>query len=105
MINETATWVAAVATGLLVDFAVTVQSPAALGAVNNPVLALIVPQLVDHVTGLFAVNCCVFSANRLGFAGLIASDPVTVTLVDAVSPLPLVAVAFTMHDSSVIGAV
>ena len=94
-----------VETGLLVDFAVTVQSPAALGAVNNPVLALMVPQLADHVTAMFAVNCCVFSANRLGFAGLIASEPATVTFVEAVLPLPFDAVAFTVHDSAAFGAV
>jgi hypothetical protein len=103
--SETVTAVEASTAGALEDVAVTVQSAASLGAENNPLLALIVPQVVDHVAGVFAVNCCVPNANTLGLAGLIAIPALTVTPVEAVLPPPSVAVAFTVHDSAVDGAV
>ena len=65
------------------------------------------PHDADQVTDWFAVNCAVPIACSETLVGLIVSDPepaVTVTVVEAVCP-PLVAVAFTVHEPVVAGAV
>jgi hypothetical protein len=91
---------------LVVDVALIVQLLFAVGAVNNPVL-VIDPQVADHVTPVFAVNCVLPIACKRVLAGVIVTLPVlavTVTVVDAVAP-PLVAVPFTVQDPTVAGAV
>ena len=64
------------------------------------------PQEADQVTLLLAVNCKVPSACTGPLDGVMVNEPaaVTVTTVDAVCPLPPVAVAFTVQDPVVAGA-
>lgn len=83
-----------------------VQVSVAAGAVNSPLL-VIEPHVADHVTAWFAVNCAVpipCSETLVGETVTCDELDVTVTVVDAVAP-PLVAVAFTVQDSAVAGAV
>jgi hypothetical protein len=53
---------------VFVPVAVTVQDPAADGAVNRPA-AVIVPQVADQVTLTFAENCTVAFVTTVGFIG------------------------------------
>jgi hypothetical protein len=64
-------------------------------AVNRPV-ALMLPHFAVHVTGMLAVNCCVFPCGVLADTGVITIGDTTVTLAVAL-PLPLVAVAVTLQ--------
>jgi len=76
------------------------------GAVKSPVL-LIVPHDADHVTAWFVVNCICQSACNVAFDGVIVTWfvlVVTVTVVEAVCPLPLVAAAVTLQELAVAGA-
>ena len=84
---------------------VMVHVPVVAGAVKSPLL-LMEPQEADQVTLLLAVNCKVPSACTGPLDGVMDNEPVlvTVTIVDAVCPLPPVAVAFTVQDPVVAGA-
>ena len=89
--------------GPLDAVAVTVQEPAAAGAVNRPEDE-IVPQELVQLTGALAVNCCVFNACRLTLAGVTVSPAITAT--EAIAGLPpAVGVAVTLQDSGTSGAV
>lgn len=55
-----------------------------------------VPHFAVHVTGMFAVNCCVFPCGVFADVGVMVIGEVTVTLAVAL-PLPLVALAVTVH--------
>jgi len=78
--------------------------PGVAEALNNPV-ALMLPHEVDHVTGWFAENCCVCPCAVTALTGVIAMGDVTVAVVDALDPLPLVAVAVITHEPGERGAV
>src|SRR3954464_6653404 len=65
-----------------------------------------VPQLADHVTDWLAVNVWVFRACRFTAAGVtMIGEVATVATVLAVRPLPSVAVAVTVQELAVAGAV
>jgi hypothetical protein len=64
-------------------------------AVYSP-LELMVPHLAVHVTGIFAVNCCVFPCGVFADVGEMVIAEITVTLALTL-PLPLVAFAVTVH--------
>jgi hypothetical protein len=78
--------------------------PCVADAVNSPV-ALMLPHDAAHVTGEFAVNCCVCPVGVLTLAGVIVIGEFTVATVEAVWPLPSVAVALMVHDDGARGAV
>jgi hypothetical protein len=87
-----------------VAVAVTVQVEAELGAVNTPELE-IEPQDDVQVTAWLAVNVRVLSACRFTVFGDTVSCDVVETEVLAVRLVPSVAVATTVQDPAVIGAV
>jgi hypothetical protein len=87
-----------------VAVAVTLQAFAELGAVNTPEL-VIDPHEADQVTGWLAVKVCVFKACRFTVEGVTVTEVLTVTVVLAVRALPSVAVATTVHEFWVDGAV
>ena len=64
-------------------------------AVYSP-LALIVPHFAIHVTGMFAVNCCVFPCGVFADVGVMVIGDVTVIFALTL-PLPLVAFAVTVQ--------
>ena len=64
-------------------------------AVYRPV-ELMVPHFAVHVTGMFAVNCCVCPCGVFADGGVITIGDTTVTAA-ATLPLPLVAVAVTLQ--------
>ena len=64
-------------------------------ALYRPVVEM-EPHLALHVTGMLAVNCCVFPCGVLADAGVIVIGDVTVTLAVTL-PVPLVALAVTVH--------
>lgn len=64
-------------------------------AVKRPV-ALIVPHFAVHVTGMLAVNGCVFPCGVLADAGVITIGEITFTIALA-APVPFVAVAVTLQ--------
>jgi hypothetical protein len=64
-----------------------------------------VPQDAAHVTAKLAENCCVWLATVVAAPGVIAIGDETFTLVDAVWPLPSVAVPVTVHLTCASGAV
>ena len=64
-------------------------------AVYSP-LALMVPHFAIQVTGMLAVNCCVWPCGVLAETGVITMGDTTVTLALAL-PLPSVAVAVTLQ--------
>jgi hypothetical protein len=78
--------------------------PCVADAVNNP-LAVMLPQDAAQITEEFAVNCCVCPAGVLALEGVITIGELTVATVEAVWPLPSVAVALTVHDEGARGAV
>ena len=78
--------------------------PCVADAVNNPV-ALMLPHDAAQVTGEFAVNCCVCPEGVLALEGVITIGELTVATVEAVWPLPSVALALMVHDDGARGAV
>jgi len=64
-------------------------------AVYSPV-EVIVPHFAIHVTGMLAVNCCVFPCGVFADVGVMTIGDVTVTFAVTL-PLPLVAFAVTVH--------
>ena len=72
-------------------------------AVNSPAV-LMLPQVADQFTAVFAENCCVFPCAVAALAGEIVIGDVTVANVE-VEPLPLVDVAVMVHDPGASGAV
>ena len=94
----------AVYAGDPVAVAVIVQPDTTAGAVNTPELE-IAPQESDQLTGWLAVKVTMFSACRFAVAGVKVIGDVTVTLVDAVVPLPSVAFTVTWHVPGASGAV
>src|SRR3954470_4678584 len=64
-------------------------------AVYRP-LALMVPHLAVHVTGMLAVNCCVCPCGVFADTGVMMIGETTVTFAVLV-PLPFVAVAVTVQ--------
>ena len=97
-------------------FAVTMQLPAAVGAVNVTGFAVVLdnfPQLAVHVTPTFvvfvtvAVKACVPPVTRLTAVGVTvtATGAVTVTVALAVFVASALLVAVTVHVSAVAGAV
>jgi hypothetical protein len=90
---------------LLEAVAVMVQVAATFGAVKAPEAEML-PQEADQVTGWLAVNVCVFRACKWAVLGvMMTAAGVIVTGVLAVCPLPSVAVAVTVQDCCVLGAV
>lgn len=92
-----------------VAVAVTVHAPGELGAVYMPPLVM-VPQLADQVTRTLAVNCCVPPTRKVTLLGVTLTEgggggAVIVTVALARFPLPLAAVAVTVHVPGVFGAV
>lgn len=65
-------------------------------AVKRPV-ALMVPHLAVHVTGIFALNCCVCPCGVFADTGDMTIGETIVTLA-VLLPLPLVAVPVIVHD-------
>jgi hypothetical protein len=61
------------------------------------------PHEAAQFTAALALNCCVVPAGVAALAGVIARGVVTVTVVDARSPLA--ALAVTVHASAFNGAV
>jgi len=64
-------------------------------AVKRPA-ALMVPHFAVQLTGILAVNCCVLPCAVLADTGVMTMADTTATAPLAV-PLPLVAVAVTLH--------
>ena len=65
-----------------------------------------VPQEAAQLTGWLAVKVWVFKACRFSAAGVrVIGEAATVVTVLAVRPLPSVAVAVTVHEPAVVGAV
>ena len=99
--STTLTMVAAVLLPSSFEAAVMVTLPAMAGALQTPVLALIVPAAADHVIPLVAppvavvLNAVVLFTVRIGAAGLTAFTKtvcgVTVTELSVKSPAELVA--------------
>jgi hypothetical protein len=87
-----------------VAVAVTVQDPAVNGAVKRPVPST-EPQLAPHVAPRLAENCCVPPSLTLAVVGETVKPEDTVTVVEAVWPLPSVAVPVTVQEVCVFGAV
>jgi|SRR5579863_1680802 len=79
------------------------ELPCAAEAVKRPD-ELMMPQDTDHETGELAVNCCVCPCGVLALAGVIAMGDTTVAVVAALWPLPSDAVAVTVHDDGLKGA-
>jgi hypothetical protein len=73
-------------------------------AVNSP-LDVMLPHDAAQVEARFAVNCCVAPCGVDAVAGVTVSGSVTVAVVDAVWPLPSVAVAVMVQEPGAIGAV
>src|SRR6185369_2389470 len=96
--SDTAMFTFAVEDGPLVDVALTVQLPAVAGALYRPVPESMLPQVADQIAGRLAVNCCLPRAKRLGSPGLITIAGVMVAVVEAVWPVPSVAVAITVQE-------
>ena len=78
--------------------------PCAAEAVYSPA-ELMLPHEAAHRTGEFAVNCCVWPWAVLALEGVITMGDLTVATVDAVCPLPSVAVALIVHEEGLNGAV
>jgi len=74
------------------------------GAVNTPELETD-PHEAPHVTAWLAEKDCVFSACRATLDGVMVIGELTATSVEAVAPLPSVAVAVTLQLSGTSGAV
>jgi hypothetical protein len=80
-----------------VEIASIVQlDPTGALAVKSPP-AVIVPHLAIHVTGMLAVNCCVFPCGVFAEAGVMTMGETTVTVAVEL-PLPLVAFAVTVQE-------
>jgi hypothetical protein len=96
----------AVSDELLAAVAVMVQVLEVVGAVKRP-LVLIVPQEADQVTAWLAENCFVAMACSAIVDGVMLScaGSVIVAVVEAVWPLPSVAVAVMVQEPVVAGAV
>ncbi len=69
--------------------------PTAPLAVYRPV-ELMVPHFAVQVTAMLAVNCCVLPCGVLAETGVITIGETTL-IVAVAAPLPLVAVAVTLH--------
>jgi hypothetical protein len=78
--------------------------PCAAEAVKSPEVAFIPAQEDAHVTGMFAVNCCVCPLTVVALAGVMVSGEVTVTAAEAL-PVPEIGVAVTVQGPAVRGAV
>ena len=81
-----------------------VHVPIVEGAVKSPE-ELMLPQEVAQLTGRLAVNCCVNPGAVVALVGETVSGLVMVATVDAVWPVPSVAVAVTVQDVGARGAV
>ena len=91
----------------LVDVALIEHVPAVAGAVNSPAVVML-PHEADQVTDTLAVNCALPMACIATLLGVMVTWPVLwviVIFVDAVCPLPPVAVALTVQLPVVAGAV
>jgi len=77
--------------------------PGVADAVNRPAV-LMLPQVADQLTAVFAENCCFCPCAVTALAGEIVIGDVTLANVD-VEPLPLVAVAVMVHEPGASGAV
>jgi hypothetical protein len=73
-------------------------------AVKSPPL-VILPHDAAQLTAMLAVNCCVAPCGVEAEAGAMVNGEVTVAVVDAVWPLPSVAVAVMVQEPGAIGAV
>ena len=80
------------------------ELPCVAEAVKSPA-ALILPHEADHVTALFAVNCCVCPCAVTALAGVMVIGELMLAVVVPLAPLPLLAVAVITHDPGVRGAV
>ena len=76
--------------------AVMVQLPAVAGAVKSPVLSM-EPQEAAQVTAILAENCCVLFTAVVAPDGVMEIGEDTLTFVEAVWPLPSLAVPVTLH--------
>jgi hypothetical protein len=80
-----------------VEIASIVQlDPTGALAVKSPP-AVIVPHLAIHVTGMLAVNCCVFPCGVFAEAGVMTMGDTMSTSAVAL-PLPLIATAVIWHE-------
>lgn len=79
-------------------------APGEADAVKRP-LAVMLPQEAVQVAPILAVNCCVRPCCVFALAGEITSGEVMVAVVDALLPLPSVAVAVIVQELGVSGAV
>jgi len=78
--------------------------PCVADAVNSPA-ELMLPQDAVQLTAIFAEDCCVWPCAVTTLAGEIISGEVMVAVVEALAPLPFVAVADTVQAPAASGAV